>query len=201
MVLAQRLEVSVIVEVALQVRLKFGCVAVRLINRQLSRLELFALHTVPICRAACLAGILDPRPRAYSFLLSSLQSTESTDSFFQQWATAYDVSDLPSAGTSEYDSLRLVFQANLQKILSINQNASTRSFWAAPNAFTHLTAEEFAKKYLGKVPGDAGSPSGNIDTSTMPPSAVNWVELGMVTPVKDQKVSGCSHWHFTIFWC
>ena len=58
----------------------------------------------------------------------------------------------------------------------------------APNQFSHLTDDEFAKGYLGvaaSAPDLSAGTSGAIDGS--PREVVDWVEAGKVTAVKSQE--------------
>jgi hypothetical protein len=116
-------------------------------------------------------------------LFTVLQDNASARNFFDDWQANYEVPILPDA--NDY-SLRLdIFTKNLETILK--WNVLDAAFWLAPNRFSHLTAEEFARAYLGLGSSQvqiAGSGSDTFQANA--PERMDWVERGKVTPIKDQ---------------
>lgn len=113
---------------------------------------------------------------------------------FTQWAQQHG----RSYAAGEQEARFAQYRRGLEAIVRINQRAGG-SFWAAPNAFTDLTFEEFAASNLGAVVPPGVSPETPapkqqrgrklLDSTAAPPPPpkyVNWVEKGKVTPVKAQ---------------
>jgi len=90
------------------------------------------------------------------------------------------------------------FKENMVKAAVLNeQHNGTAKF--GPTMFSDLSAEEFAQKYLSSVVNPPNVVEMNY---TRPPllgysPTLDWVALGMVTPVKDQGQICGSCWAFT----
>ena len=77
-------------------------------------------------------------------------------------------------------------------------NAKKLSYWLGHNEYSDLTADEFYSMYTGLLPNQADrEPRPVFDTHlAAPPTAVDWVAKGGVTPVKNQGRCG-SCWAFS----
>ncbi|GAB4818797.1 hypothetical protein N2152v2_005843 [Parachlorella kessleri] len=96
-----------------------------------------------------------------------------------------------------------VFVQNLRRIVEHNARNDV-SYTLGLNGFADLTTEEFAERYFGTGPrkdmatlrsmhrgADLGRSSEHFPLShNTPPARVNWVEAGIITPIKDQHVNG-----------
>ncbi|KAG1658208.1 hypothetical protein FOA52_008231 [Chlamydomonas sp. UWO 241] len=95
------------------------------------------------------------------------------------------------------------FRANMEQVISINLDPNVTSWWASGNQFSYLPFETFSSEYTGAISPDIGhdgrlassggpsSDTGNAAQFDSPaPAGINWVERGMVTPVRHQ--GGCA---------
>jgi C1A family cysteine protease len=96
----------------------------------------------------------------------------------------------------EYKKRLSIFKENVAKIL--NHNKQGKSYRMAINKFADLTQDEFREQYLSlKVPKNAvGQHEVRKYTGKAVPDAVDWIEKGAVTPIKDQAQCG-SCWAFS----
>lgn len=113
---------------------------------------------------------------------------------FSEWTEKYD----KKYESSEEQTERLgIFIRNLQYIMEAN-SMKGRSFQLGLNAFSDLTFEEFRDRYLITKPqncsatsaGPAHRGSGKL------PTAVDWRQKHVITPVKNQGACG-SCWTFS----
>ena len=90
-----------------------------------------------------------------------------------------------------------IFHANRLKIDA--HNAGNHSFTMGINKFADLTSDEFMARYTTKFPVPTPSMQSEIGTSASKESQsqdvkldneVNWVEKGMVNPIRDQGLCG-----------
>ena len=101
----------------------------------------------------------------------------------------------------DYAKRKAIFTENLAKINSLNANSGTDLSYGI-NGFSHLTVDEFKAMYTGVPPGKARTQTRGLRQTTCnkqvafpygnvsPPSSVNWVTAGLVTPVRDQAQCG-----------
>ncbi|XP_057537907.1 cysteine protease XCP1-like [Amaranthus tricolor] len=125
-----------------------------------------------------------------------LQSENRMMELFQQWKKKH--------GKSYENSEELMnrfqnFKCNLKYIVERNSNRSGNSMGL--NRFSDMSNEEFREKYIGKVKGlvelsqRKHTRARSVLMCDAPPS-LDWREKEVVTPVKDQGVSGSS-WVFS----
>jgi hypothetical protein len=135
----------------------------------------------------------------------------SWDEFTTFFRKGYTAAGARASGLSELERRRRVFEANLARIRTHNQEADAglHTFRAGVNFFSDLSPEEFRAAYTSQPLGSTTTPSGgrsNVVTRVppqqqlalesilrqagAPPASVDWRAKGAVTPIKDQAACG-----------
>uniref|UniRef100_A0A803MDZ8 Uncharacterized protein n=1 Tax=Chenopodium quinoa TaxID=63459 RepID=A0A803MDZ8_CHEQI len=125
-----------------------------------------------------------------------LRSSSRVKELFQQWRDEHGMSyDQVEESTRRFEN----FERNLKFVVERNLNRT--GFTVGLNRFSDMSNEEFRERYLGKVKSPVGlgqwrDTRESLVLSCDAPPSLDWREMGVVTPVKDQGVCGSS-WAFS----
>eukprot|EP00271_Cylindrocystis_brebissonii_P003489 TRINITY_DN144_c0_g1_i2.p1 TRINITY_DN144_c0_g1~~TRINITY_DN144_c0_g1_i2.p1 ORF type:complete len:535 (+),score=69.91 TRINITY_DN144_c0_g1_i2:107-1606(+) len=127
------------------------------------------------------------------YSITDLENELGLQSLFQRWMAKHDLSfsahELAHRFSVFADNVKFVHEHNLKK----------KTYTLAVNHFAHLSHDEFKRQYLG-LNIDTNRPLRNngkfSHENVVAADAVDWRELGAVTPIKNQGQCG-SCWAFS----
>jgi C1A family cysteine protease len=129
------------------------------------------------------------RTRELSSFLTESDEWKQFSNFQERFSRSYE-------SLEETENRFQIFRSNLRNIILHNLD-HTQNFTMGINQFTDLTPQEFKDQFVGGLRAEVGSYGCKSFSSSASgaPSSIDWRQMGVVNPVRDQGQCG-SCWAF-----